>query len=275
MCPERQLFICVTYNDFTNCDDFCRSLQAQERKHSFDFRCVIVDNSIDTAISTQLRELENRYPFVQLLHVGKNLGYFGAMNYALTHVEIQSFDQIILCNNDLLFDSHFCENLAAAHYSEDTMVVCPDVITLDGIHQNPHVLRPLSFAGRLKLDLYFSHYYVAVALQAIKDWGRLLCPWKSGRRTANPQPCFLHMGIGACYVLRKTFLKKFSRLDFPFFLYGEEAFLTAQVHAAQGRLFLDPSLKVQHKESATCSKMPKREMYEYAREGYPTYRKLY
>ena len=83
------------------------------------------------------------------------------------------------------------------------------------------------------------------------------------------------MGIGACYVLLPSFLSRFRQLDFPHFLYGEEAYLTRQVHSAGGKLYYDPELKVQHKESATLSKLPKRTTYEFGRDGYWSYRTFY
>lgn len=83
------------------------------------------------------------------------------------------------------------------------------------------------------------------------------------------------MGIGACYVLLPAFLKKYKSLVFPHFLYGEEAYLSRQVHERGGLLFYDPDLVVLHKESATLSKLPKRTTYEFGRDGYWHYRGFY
>ena len=85
----------------------------------------------------------------------------------------------------------------------------------------------------------------------------------------------IHMGIGACYILPSVYFDFIKRLDYPFFLYGEEAFFSQQIHTAGGTLFYDSSLSVLHAESATLSKLPSRMTYEYARQGYPTYKKFY
>jgi GT2 family glycosyltransferase len=84
----------------------------------------------------------------------------------------------------------------------------------------------------------------------------------------------LHMGIGACYILTQNFLRNFTQLNSPTFLYGEEAFFSEQIHSKNGILYFDSSLVVLHAESATLSQIPKRKSYEFAREGYPLYRKL-
>jgi GT2 family glycosyltransferase len=158
-------------------------------------------------------------------------------------------------------------------YPDDVFVVCPDVITIEGVHQNPHVLKPRTTMQRLKLDLYFSHYYVACILLYFK---RLLSPlFKKTNTIYYSKAGYLHMGIGACYILLPVFLSKFKHLDFPHFLYGEEAYLSLQVRNAGGALFYDPSLRVQHKESATLSKLPKIKTYHLGRDGYWSYRKFY
>ena len=82
------------------------------------------------------------------------------------------------------------------------------------------------------------------------------------------------MGIGACYILTRAFLERFKELHYPYFLYGEEAYFSNQIHTAGGILWFDPVLRVHHAESATLSKIPKRTAYEFARSGYPSYRKM-
>lgn len=82
------------------------------------------------------------------------------------------------------------------------------------------------------------------------------------------------MGIGACYILSPEFLKIFNQLDYPHFLYGEEAYFSNQIHSSGGILWFDPDLVVHHAESATLSKVPKRTAYEFSKSGYPSYRRM-
>ena len=148
--------------------------------------------------------------------------------------------------------------------------VCPDVVTFDGLHQNPHVLQRIGWLRRFQFDLYFSNYYVARLMSLILGIVRPV-------KVSPPQPvvgCEIHMGIGAIYVLTPEFLKRFNKLNFPHFLYGEEAYFSDQIHAVGGILWFDPDLRVSHAESATLSKVPKRTAYEFARSGYASYRKM-
>ncbi len=249
---------------------------SQRHSSSFDLNCYLIDNSTDIFISNALDKLITNYPFLYILRPDKNLGYFGAFNFALSFNFHIDADYTLLCNNDLIFSDDFFQNLSSKKYNNDILAICPDVITINGFHQNPHVIKPLGFFGRLKLDLYFSHYYVACFLQFLRN---LLNPFSNNlkklRSSSAMSAMTIHMGIGACYILPSVFFINISTLNYPFFLYGEEAFLSKQIHDANGKLFYDPSLQVVHAESATLSKIPRRLTYEFAREGYPTYRNFY
>ncbi len=266
------VFVAVVYNNYPDTVEFISSLSRQVRQETA-VRCVIVDNSDNCEVRDSLDRIATGHPFVSILRPPSNVGYFGAFNYYFSQNAIAPSDTVVLCNNDLIFSVDFVETIRSKQYAEDVFVVCPDVVTLDGVHQNPHVLKPRTRLQRLKLDLYFSNYYIACGLRIVQ---RLIQPLLKNKKRGKPsQPGYLHMGIGACYVLLPSFLSRFRQLDFPHFLYGEEAYLTRQVHSAGGKLYYDPELKVQHKESATLSKLPKRTTYEFGRDGYWSYRTFY
>lgn len=266
------IFVIVVYNNYTDTID-CVSSIADLEKGDWPIRCTVVDNSDDNNVKIKIDSIKEKFKFVEILRPKNNLGYFGAFNYFFSKNGKLGNSFIALCNNDLMFDKKFGAKLQSSRYPEDVFVICPDIITLEGRHQNPHVLKPRSSIQRLKLDLYFSHFYVACALRWVQRIGKLLIRRRT--RTDAGKACYLHMGIGACYILRPVFFDKFKQLEFPHFIYGEEAYLSKQVHDAGGRLYYDPNLKILHKESVTLSKLPKRKTYEFGRDGYWSYRKFY
>jgi len=267
------LFISVVYNNYDDTDSLCRSLLNQNRNISHRINCLIIDNSSDNDISRKILSLQYIYNFVHVLKPEKNLGYFGGLNYGIEACNCHDYSNVVVCNNDLEFDEDFCDNLLSNNYTNETLVICPDIVSAIGRHQNPHALAPISRLHRFRLDIYFLHYYIATVTKIIQ---KIFNSFKMPKHNSAPlKPCFMHMGIGACYILRHRFFKHFLKLEYPFFIYGEEAFLTSQVHSVGGRLFFDPSLRVMHKECASLSTLPKRVTYEYAREGYRVYRKLY
>ena len=264
-------FVCVDYNGWSHTNKFCLSLAKQEGAGvDFSFCCVVVDNSENKINSKLLAESLSVWDWVMYYPADVNLGYFGGLNFGLSKLDLSAWDFVVICNNDLEFATDFCRKIVQKSYSENILSICPDVVTSDGIHQNPHVLNRIGLMRRLKYDLYYSHYYFAWLLTLILNFFR---PTKS----SPPQPndaCEIHMGIGAIYVLTREFFRKFRKLNYSYFLYGEEAFLSEQIHSTGGILWFDPALRVSHAESAATSKIPKRTVYEFSRQGYSAYRKL-
>lgn len=264
-------FICVNFNNSGYTKKLCDSLIRQSGVgEQFFVDCVVVDNSTDVEDSAALFEIEKKYSWIRCLTPSQNLGYFGGLNYGLQAIDFEDYSFVVICNNDLFYEPSFCLELCRSGYGKNIFAVCPDVITKDGIHQNPHVLKRMGWARRFQLDIYFLHYYFAWTLLLIL---RVIRPVKS----SPPQPtspCEIHMGIGACYVLTRAFLDSFKKLYYPHFLYGEEAYFSDQIHSSGGVLLFDPVLRVHHAESASLSKIPRRATYEFARVGYPDYRKM-
>jgi hypothetical protein len=62
------------------------------------------------------------------------------LTFSLAAIDPRKYDCVIVGNNDLTFDEDFLEKLAAGVYTDDTLVVAPNVITKDGYHQNPHCI---------------------------------------------------------------------------------------------------------------------------------------
>lgn len=264
-------FICVNFNNSSYTIKMCESLQLQiGRDLDYKINCSIVDNSTNNEDSKEIEEYSKNYSWIDYIPAPKNFGYFGGLNYGLSMTSPVDHDFVVICNNDLVFDKYFCNKIFVKKYDENIFAVCPDVVTMDGIHQNPHHLKNISWFRLLQFDLFFSNYYIAMLMSHIL---RLVRPVKS----SPPQPqkgCEIHRGVGACYVLTSEFLRRFDKLNFPHFLYGEEVYFSDQIHAADGILWFDPELLVQHAESATLAKIPKRTAYEFARCGYWDYRKM-
>lgn len=259
-------FVAVVYNNYLDTLDFCKSVEINRK--SFDkINCYLIDNSDDEFIINKIHEIAEEFEFVKVLRPPKNLGYFGGFNYFFKSEFFNSKNDVLLCNNDLIFHDDFVLKYLSSSYDDDVLVVCPDVITIDGYHQNPHVKNRMGIFWKLKLDIYYLNYNLASMLVFLK---KLL---KFKRKFNIDESCYIHMGIGACYILNEKFFRNFDFLEYPHFLYGEEAYFSNQVYKMGGRMYFHNDLKVQHKESATLSKLPSRITYNFAKAGYRNYRK--
>jgi len=265
-------FVCVNFNNSTYTEKLCKSLDAQIGKGvDFSICCFVVDNSTDNQDAGRLERYCETIDWVDYIRSRENLGYFRGLNLGLQKVANKTSQYVVICNNDLTYEPSFCQKLFAKKYSDNIFVICPDVISTDGVHQNPHHLNRLSFFEKLWFDLYYSHYYIALLLSFIK---RLIVSHLSPKRHVPLSSKEINQGVGACYILTPKFFFCCGELYFPFFLFGEEACLSWQVHSSGGILWFDPDLHVSHSAHETVSLLPKRITYEFARDSYWGYRHL-
>lgn len=273
---KKILYVAVVYNTVSETRDMCLSLQSQTAG-SYDLACVLVDNSDKSDSIAGVSALAIEFDFVTILRSGENPGYFPAITHALqTHAD--GYDFVVAGNNDLVYEEDFSNLLCDAAYDGDVMVVCPDIVTSDGVHQNPHHKGRLSFLQKRYFELYFSQYHIGLATEKTKSillglMGRK--KYFSTHNTAQTQAGIIDQGVGACYVFLPNFLQKSKNtLFYRGFLYGEEACLSWQVRNLGGTFWYDPCLKIQHAESATLSHVPQRKTYEFARTSFWQYRNL-
>lgn len=266
---KRLLFIAVVFNTVKETRDLCLSLARQD-PGDYELALVLVDNSDTEPGRAGVDALAAEFAFAEVLRPERNLGYFPAISQALQRFA-RGYDYVVAGNNDLVYDGNFCATLVAQCYGDDIMVVCPDVVTANGVHQNPHHKHRLSTLEKAYFDLYFLGYPIAWALtQARRLFSRRLSPTAE----AGVEPAqIIDQGVGAVYVFVPHFLEKIDRaLYFPGFLYGEEACLSWQIRSVGGKTLFDPTLKVWHAESATLGQISERGTYGFARESYWKFR---
>ncbi|MDA9136419.1 glycosyltransferase [Ascidiaceihabitans sp.] len=266
----------MIYNNFDDSRKLCQSL-ADQTPADFDLTCVLVDNSDASDVIADILALASEFEFVEVLTPEKNMGYFPAISLALQQYA-DGYDYVVAGNNDLIYDPSFTSKLVQKTYEDPIMVVCPDIVTADGVHQNPHHKRRLAKWQRLYFDVYFSHYSVGRLVNSLKKI--LLRVLKRNQYfaqddTVQPKASLIDQGVGACYIFLPSFLQKAgNQLYYEWFLYGEEACLSWQVKDLKGVMWYDPELSVWHAESATLSKISTRQNYEFARSSFWNYRKL-
>jgi GT2 family glycosyltransferase len=234
----------------------------------------IVDNNSTPEDVDALRRLQQEHPRVHLVLNESNLGYFRGLNVGLRYLRERepALNLIVVGNNDLVFPPDFVSALwANAALLERHWVIAPDLITLDGVHQNPHVLNAISKPRQAVYDLYFASYPLALSIRWIaRITRRFTSRTDTGaHRIAGP----IYMGYGACYILGPQFFRNFSELWAPVFLMGEEYFLSKQLGDRGQQVYYEPSIRVQHYDHASIDKLPSRQMWLVARESHRVYRR--
>ena len=248
------LLITVNYNNSELTNKMIESILAD------DLDIIVVDNnSNDKSILNQTSNIE--YIFLK-----ENIGYFPALNIGLKKVNIKDYDYIIICNNDLKFSSDFFTILYKKLFPDNVYAVCPRILDLDNVDQNPMLDKKISKFKVFFYDLYYKNYYLGQFLYNV--WQKI----KQKRITVNLEHRQVFMGYGAIYILTKNFFKKNLELETPPFLMFEETFLAHQIYESGGIEFFDSDLLVYHQDHSTCSKVPRKQMYDICKESYAGFR---
>lgn len=240
-------------------------------------RCfvVVVDNCSTNEEVKVLLEAKNLHTNIHIVENRNNVGYFRGLNVGIKYLRsrFSNLNTIVIGNNDLVFPVDFISLLDRnKHLFEKYPVISPDIVTLDGVHQNPHVIVGTSRFREFVWDAYFSSYYIAMAIRKISAVTRRITERKDYHTYKISQP--IYQGYGACYILTKCFFANFESLWAPTFLMGEEFFLAKQIESKGYRVFYESDILVQHHDHAAVSKLPSRNLWEITKRYHKIYRKF-
>ncbi|WP_026897733.1 glycosyltransferase family 2 protein [Daejeonella oryzae] len=258
-------FVCVNYNNSDITLEYI--LNVIKIKKSHEVKIIVVDNASAPGDIAKLEKHVADYSDAILIRSDTNLGYFKGLNLGIDWALKNGFNQYqVVGNNDIEFHDNFLEVLQNLPLSENELIISPDIITINGIHENPHVVKRVSPVRMLMFDIYYSNYFFAKIITSFYSEARKPKPF-------DPERKHIYMGNGALYVLTPYFFKHFHKLWDILFLYGEEAILGGQIASVDGKILYEPELKCNHNESSTTSKLGSKKKYYIVRESYKVYRK--
>lgn len=236
-------------------------------------KIVFVDNASRSDEIDKMRRIERSYPNVEVIYNADNSGYFRGLNLGIRALREGANvpDLILVGNNDLEFPPGFLDQvLAAEMVMARYPVVCPDLVGLDGEHQNPHVAVPITPLRRFVWRLYFQSYFLAQIISALSTFSRRVTRRSDFQLHQKAGPII--EGYGACYILTPVFFSHYDELWAPTFLMGEEFFLSKQIEQVGQQIYYEPSIVVQHLDHATTGEVPGRKMWEISRDSHRVYR---
>lgn len=264
-------YVCTNFNNTKFTRDAVRTLLTNSGHR---IHIVIVDNQSRSEGIAELQDIERVYPDVKVIYNSENVGYFRGLNVGIAYLrEHQPQVQVMLVgNNDLTFAPDFVDSVTARmSLFECYPVVSPDIITVDGVHQNPHVIRRISKLREVMYDLYFANYYLGLGIKWLAGRTQKVSDRRDEEQWETGQT--IYQGHGACYLLGPQFFRHFKVLWAPTFLMGEEYFLSKQVTDAGMQIYYEPGISVTHHWHATIGEQPSRKMWEISRDSHRLYRK--
>jgi len=267
-------YVCTNFNNSHFTVDAVRSLVASAGdRHAL--RVIVVDDlSASHGVQTLPYLAAESPEIVELLLNEQNVGYFPGLNCGIRKMRARHRDvqHLVIGNNDLHFPLDFCErverNLALL---EQHPVVSPDIVTLDGDHQNPHVVAAISKTREFIYDLYYANYHLAQLILWAARLSRSLTDRRDELQHHTAQP--IYQGHGSCYLIGPKFFRHFEELWAPTFLMGEEYFLSKQLSDQGMQTWYDPAVQLTHRCHGSLAALPSRKAWEFARDAHKVYRK--
>ncbi len=267
----KYVFICTNYNNSHYTESAVETLINGEVPPAL---IVVVDNDSKKDQQDELRRLMLGKPNVDVMFSDKNVGYFAGLNLGLHRALALApdADAYIVGNNDLEFPADFGVQLALRTETiAERMVVAPNILTVTGIRQNPHAIRPLSRIRGLVLDGYAASFNLARLLSRVAK-----VTHKVTRRKdvdSHHAEGFIFMGLGACYILSPRFIERVGELPAEVFLMHEEFFLSRRISEEGEAIYYIPEIVVHHHDHGSVKLVSSRLIWSYWRDSYRLYRR--
>jgi GT2 family glycosyltransferase len=263
------VFIATNYNNSDHTKKMCESINAFANKVPI----IIVDNNSNQNDVSKLVEIEKLYSNLKVVYNSENIGYFSGLNIGIEYAKKNfNSDILVVGNNDLVFNPNFLDSLIHKSYLFDSYaIISPNIITLDNIPQNPHVIHKISRVRHLILDLYYSNFYISKLIDNILYQTKNLFRRKDFLEFNKGQ--VIYQGYGACYIIGPKFFTFYNKLFSPTFLMGEEFFLAYQLKLSNLELYYEPSIKVYHQDHASVSLINSYKFWKISKSSHKIYKK--
>ncbi len=204
-------------------------------------RVLIVDNGSTDDSERVLRE---KFPELEFIQTGANLGYAGGNNVGLRRALELGADHLCLLNNDVEVEPDFLEPLVAALEADERLGI---VGGLQCSYQNQRLI--------LSSGSFFSWYTATVRdpQAGLLDAGQC------------SQPKDVDFICGAALLARASMARAVGLLDEAFFLVGEDTDWCLRAQRAGWKVAYIPGSKIYHKERATRDSQPQMNWYYMVR----------
>jgi len=251
-----------------------------QMKHS-NLKIVVIDNFSPNGSGDKLKEKYRAFNNITVILNTENVGFTLGNNigYKYAKHNLRS-DFIILANNDVVFrQSCFAEEIITEYIDNKYDILGPDIISMNGMHQNPQMREPLNERqvreiirenlGHLILNYgHFDRIYLGLKRRAEN-----LIASSSKIKTSDPalQGLIRETNVqlhGSCLVFSPLYVSKYEGLYPKYAFFMEEDILMFLARKEGLKTLYYPFLSVLHKEDcatdAVYGKGIKKRRFQYA-----------
>lgn len=223
----------INNNVFVGCDD---------KKY-----IIIVDNGSPNSSFNDLNNKFKEYENIIFIKSDENLGFAKGNNLGFMYAKNNlKADFIIMANNDtMISQENFLQQINILYKKYNFAVLGPDILTADGIHQNPFLTCKWTI-NKLKLTRFKQRIKYCLTLLYLDKL--LLKKHEIERKKVISYDIVGASLHGACLIFSKNYIDIFDGLCDKTFLYMEEEIL--QLYLEQYKLIsvYSPTLMIYHKE---------------------------
>ena len=264
-------FVLTNYNNskFTK-----GAIQSVLDSDSLSSPIIIVDNGSKTEHVEQLQILEKMHKSVIIIYNEDNVGYFKGLNVGIEfgREKYSDIKYWVVGNNDLVFSKYIKSEISSCKdVIDEYPVVSPNIVTVNGVQQNPHVIYKIGKFREFIYDIYHFNYYFAIIIKLLASFSSRFTDRNDELQYEIAQE--IYQGYGACYILTPVFFTEFKELWSPTFLMYEEFFLSMQLQEKGYKTFYQPTIKVMHHWHATVGELPNHFRWKLCRDAHKEYRK--
>lgn len=226
--------ILLNYNSY---DDCLKCVGYLKKQKGVDLEIIIVDNASKSDDAEAVRQLcqTNGLTFIA---ADENRGYNAGNNIGLRYAADKGYKYALIANPDMEFpDEEYIKRLAEElERHADVAVIGTDVVTPEGIHQNP------KYRGEESWKNSFG-WIKGLLNRGRNPKGNSQVPeWVENPGESHYCRCL----NGCCLMLRIDFLKKINFFDERTFLYGEEPILGRRVELEGCKMYYYADLTCVH-----------------------------
>lgn len=212
--------IILNYNSSTDCR---KCISFLHKQMGVEFEIVVVDNHSRTEDQNAVEQLCKEYGCT-FIHAEENRGYNAGNNIGLRYAASKGYKYAMIANPDMEFpqQDYIAKLIEVMEHNANVVVCGSDIITPEGIHQNP-----------MKLDGDWRNSFAWLTTLVKKKKNTDTYDFIDNYRESH----YCHKVSGCCLMVRLDFICEIDYFDEHVFLYCEEAILAKQVERCGKRMY--------------------------------------
>lgn len=262
------VFIILHYQNIDDTVNCIESIKKLDNLKENSFNIIIVDNKSPNGTGETLKNKYINENEIKVMLLDKNYGFSKANNIAYEKAMIYNPNIIMVLNNDIIFeDTTFLNKLINIYnLSEKYDVVSPDIINMDGKHQNPLRDKEMSLKKAYKNMIYESIFAATMNIPGIR---KLLLNKRKKREEKWFEAYYNEKNninkndfvpFGAFIIYMNDWLANEKQVFVSdTFMYEEEDMLNLYIKQKNYKILYVDELKVRHLEGQSTKKSSKNE----------------